>query len=313
MPVVLYSMRDMKRTFTTILAMVCGALACAGAAETQVHWAKGVSQQGGWYDFDKTFTTDRDMCWAAAASNVIAWWQDRNKALTSTAGAPTGPAVWDTFKQSFNNISGDPIDAMQWYFDGQCSDNTIRASLTQYGQDKGGYYADLLEGEPQYKLSSIMGLAQYDFTDPRVYTSVLCNLLDQGYGIALGIAGNMSDGRRYGHAITLWAAEVNPETGILSKIWITDPDDVADGQPKGLVSLSCSFKNGDESSQYIAIESDTLTGGVKQYPHGEAVLAQFYAVGSNITSWQAPAVPEPATGTLGLLALAALAARRRMR
>lgn len=303
----------MKRTFTTILTMVCGALACTDAAETQVHWAKGVSQQGGWYDFDKTFTTDRDMCWAAAASNVIAWWQDRNKALTSTAGAPTGAAVWATFKQSFNNISGDPTDAMQWYFDGQFSDDTIRASLTQYGQDKGGYYADLLEGEPQYKLSSIMGLLQYDFTDPRVYTSVLCDLLDQGYGIALGIAGTLPGGTRYGHAITLWAAEVNPDTGILSKIWITDPDDVEGGQPKGLVSLSCSFKNGDESSQYIAIESDSLTGGVQQYPRGEAVLDQFYAVGSNITSWQAPAVPEPATGTLGLLALAALAARRRKR
>ena len=309
---------DMKKTFATVLALVCGALAWAGAAETQVHWAKGVSQQGGWYDFDKTFTTDRDMCWAAAASNVIAWWQDRNKALTTTAGAPTGAAVWATFKQSFNNISGDPTDAMQWYFDGQFSDNTIRASLTEYGKGQGGYYADLLEGEPQYKLSSIMGLLQYDFTDPRVFTSVLCDLLDQGYGIAMGIAGTLPGGTRYGHAISLWAAEVNPDTGILSRIWITDPDDVAGGQPLGLVSLTCSLKGGDPSSQYITFESDSLTGNVKQYPLNEAVLDQFYAVGSNITSWQAPAVPEaavpePATGTLGLLALAALAARRRKR
>lgn len=311
MPVVRYSGEDMKRTFSTILAMVCGALAWAGAAETQVHWAKGVSQQGGWYDFDKTFTTDRDMCWAAAASNVIAWWQDRNQALTSTAGAPTGAAVWATFKQSFNNISGDPTDAMQWYFDGQFSDNTIRASLTEYGKNQGGYYADLLEGEPQYKLSSIMGLVQYNLADPRVYTSVLCDLLDQGYGIAMGIAGTLPGGTRYGHAITLWAAEVNPDTGILSRIWITDPDDVAGGQPLGLVSLTCSLKGGDPSSQYITFESDSLTGNVKQYPLNEAVLDQFYAVGSNITSWQAPAVPEPATGTLGLLALAALARRKR--
>lgn len=290
--------------------MVCGALACAGAAETQVHWAKGVSQQGGWYDFDKTFTTDKDMCWAAAASNIIAWWQDRNQELALAAGAPAGGDVWDTFKQSFNNISGYPIDAMQWYFSGQFTDNTIRASLTEYGKGQGGYYADLLEGEPQYKLSYIMGIAQYDFTDPQVYTSVLCNLLDQGYGIAMSIAGTMSGGTRYGHAITLWGAEVNPDTGILSKIWITDPDDVAGAQPQGLVSLTCSLKEGG-NMQYITFESDSLTGGVKQYPLNEAVLDQFYAVNSNITSWEAPAVPESATGAFSLLALCTLAVRRR--
>lgn len=180
----------MKRT----LILLCCAWAVANGAESNVHWAAGVSEQGGWYDFDKTFSGDKDMCWAAAASNVIAWWQDRNPILTFSAGAPVKDAVWSTVKGSFNNITGDPIDAFNWYYTGEISDNTIRASLTDYGKGQGAYYKDLLENGPEYELSSIMVIRGANLASAAVYSSVLCNLLDQGYGIALGISGNMGGG-----------------------------------------------------------------------------------------------------------------------
>ena len=44
-------------------------------AEKVQYWAKGVSEDAGWYN---TFQFTNG-CWAAVSSNMIAWWQDRIK------------------------------------------------------------------------------------------------------------------------------------------------------------------------------------------------------------------------------------------
>lgn len=303
----------MKKTLLLLIALTNW---CAAGEASAQHWTVGVSESGGWYDFNKTFQNDKDFCWGAAACNVMAWWQDRNPELAKAAEAPVNAALWDTFRQSFNNCSGEPIYAMQWYFSGTIDDALVLASQTDYGKTHGGYYTELLTGEPVYQYSYLMGLFQYDFTDAKVYSSVLCRLLDEGYGIAMSISGTVKGAGgsviTYGHAITLWGAEVDPDTGILSKIWITDSDDAGDFPSQGLVELACSVKQGTTGkTQYITFESAHLNDGTQRYPLNEAVLNQFVAVKSQVTSWTPPQVPEPATPTLSLLALAGLCTRRR--
>lgn len=300
----------MKNTLLLLLTAVLGLATARG--DDEEHWATGVTRESGWYDFNKTFVDDANMCWAAAACNVLAWWQDRNPAPAGYVNAPVGQEVWSTFKASFNNTDGQPEYAWDWYFTGTTTDALVLSKLTEYGKTQGGYYRELLTTTPQYQYSFIMGLRQ-DFTDARVYTSALCGLLDDGYGVTLGIQG-MVGGVTYGHALTLWGAEVDQETGVLSRIWVTDSDDLGDYHEDKLVVLNCSIKqNTTGKTQYITFQSDPLPNGTYLYPLNEAVLNTFVAVKADASAWMAyvEPVPEPATGTLSVLALAGLCARRR--
>lgn len=69
----------------------------------------GVNAQSGWYDANKRFDgVDDYLCWAAAASNVLSWWQDRNAELAIASGAPLGnDAIWSDFVKSFGNWNKD--------------------------------------------------------------------------------------------------------------------------------------------------------------------------------------------------------------
>lgn len=80
------------------LVLALAAVGCA-QAETVTQWVDGVSQTYGWTDYNKNNVEDGDdfMCWAAAASNVINWWQNRYEV---PAAAPKGEDIWTTFKNS---------------------------------------------------------------------------------------------------------------------------------------------------------------------------------------------------------------------
>ena len=296
----------MKKTLLLLLA-VLGLAEARG--ELVMHWATGVDEKGGWYDFDKKFDgRDNNMCWAAATASVVAWWQDRNKALALEAGAPLGDAVWTEFTSSFSNASGYPHDGMFWYFSGDMYESYIIGGRTEYGQEHGGYYKGLLTGEPGYQISSVMPMQNWG--DSKLMSSTLCSLLDSGYGIALALNGvyEVSPGyySSYGHAITLWGVEINTETGLAERMWITDSDD--GGLYQGLVEVTCGLND----KGYLTFESVPQAEGQRVlYPMNEVYIANFYAVDSRVTSWAAPEVPEPGTGVLTLLGLAGAGMRRR--
>lgn len=121
-------------------------------------------------------------------------------------------------------------------------------------------------------------------------------------------------GVTYGHALTLWGAEVDQQTGVLSRIWVTDSDDQGDYHADKLVALDCSIKQGTTGkTQYITFQSDPLPDGTRRYPLNEAVLNTFVALKADASAWMelVEPVPEPGIGTLTLLAMAGLCCRRR--
>ena len=102
------------------------------------------------------------------------------------------------------------------------------------------------------------------------------------------------------------------ENGVLSKLWLTDSDDYTEQLFSVAVTL-------DEKENKIYLgtlitekEGETETDSyyyVKEYGKNVFIGVVYALDMSEIANWQL--VPEPATATLSLLALAALASRRR--
>lgn len=119
------------------LVLALAAVGCA-QAETVTQWVDGVSQTYGWTDYNKNNVEDGDdfMCWAAAASNVINWWQNRYEV---PAAAPKGEDIWTTFKNSADssltpeNRGGSAHCGFQWWLTG------IYDIYSTHNEDTGSY------------------------------------------------------------------------------------------------------------------------------------------------------------------------------
>ena len=121
-----------------------------------------------------------------------------------------------------------------------------------------------------------------------------------------------AEGNRLAHSITLWGVEY--ENGVLSKLWLTDSDDYTEQ----LFSVSVTLDEKENKIYLGALitekEAETETDSyyyIKEYGKNVFIGVVYALDTSEVVNWQL--VPEPATATLSLLALAALAARRRRR
>lgn len=139
---------------------------------------ENVSESSGWYDCNKKTKwkwgsgsiTDRPsgyyspdnpvdslLCWAAAASNVLQWWQDTRSDLSPTV--PNGKSstygnmpeacqlrVYQTLTTSWTDKGGSVEQAYNWWFNGGMlpsafygTDSTIRDAPSS----EGGYWKEL--------------------------------------------------------------------------------------------------------------------------------------------------------------------------
>ena len=234
-------------------------------------FADGVTISSGWYDVNKKGAGDNgdiNMCWAAAASNMIQWFQDRYVAQGGTlpAGAIDGPgtkyygnfspyelALMEVYHDQWDNSRGGNVEyAIPWYFEGKLYGGEYMNN-TATPNTSGGYWESVWSSVEPYMYrgyTSSLFPGQY----PEMYTYCYENywLWGQGsdlkgqerlkyvsdlivtafeHGMASLTVSLSADIMSLHHAVTLWGYEIDNATGLITRIWITDSDDF-DKEPK---------------------------------------------------------------------------------
>lgn len=218
-----------------------------------VRFAEGVSLESGWYDVNKvkdgTVNGDINMCWAATAANILQWWQDRyvEQGNELPEGCPDGKgetyelAIMEVFHSQWDNTyGGHAFHAVKWYFEGVnvCEGWNRQAQPLQHGS--GGYFKHEWEQiEPYMYTGHDFGYTQ-DYNNYylwgsgsglnatgrlKAFTELVELFIDKGM-TSMAIAQRENYGGVH-HSVTLWGYEKDNETGLLTRIWITDSDDSA--------------------------------------------------------------------------------------
>lgn len=304
----------LRTIFTTAIASTLLTL----STQAETIWANGVSEIGGWYDANKTkdddpdnnyhypnddtingARTDDSMCYAAAAANILSWWQDRYElpegvptAVNGTDGkySLTGNDIWSVFVQNSQIDGGlNTAQAMIWYLSGEAQYRTGDLYFPQTS----GYFTDYIPNNSvlfNYSNSTDEHFIQkYNGTAE----NLIHILQDRKTPAALSLDAS--------HTITLWGAEL--EDNNITHLYITDSDDYNN------TTKLLTVKVVDSESDSVKFTLDN-----KDY-----IISTIYTINPEISdTWgltrvTTPSIPEPATATLSLLALAGLAARRRRR
>ena len=250
----------LTRFLSLALGLTFGAATAAETLNTGSYWTQGVSEAGGWYDINKApnadpevIEADDNMCYAAAACNIITWWQNSPAGSTLTSNAPKGlENIWQELvscNQSWED-GGDPLPVVNWWVSGvyfptdengtadwerfylasEDMEDSEGYPVTLHKENFTGYYFDQY-GLDQKKLSGfLMDMQMYS----RNVTEIdFADLLNRGCAITLAIASDTADD---GHSNTLWGVEYDEE-GTLTTMWITDSDDEFEGLIKVAVTV----------------------------------------------------------------------------
>ena len=221
-------------------------------------FADGVTLTSGWYDTNKrndgNTHGDIMMCWAASAANIIEWWQDRYQAAGKSLpqGATTGPGevyelkTMELFKEQWTTLErgAQVFQAVTWYFEGTnlCKDASPGTSAQPVGA--GGYYSSLMT---DLRAHMYCGYEYLYFTDLysgeinnyyiwgggsgltgterlKAFSQIVVDIMGKGVAsMAVALSANLASVH---HATTLWGYEIDNATGLITRLWITDSDDL---------------------------------------------------------------------------------------
>ena len=330
-----FSNMKLTRFFVLALGLSLGGVFSAEAENdyTNVTWANGlfINDAGeieGWYDANKSdadnkglsedeYGPDDSMCYAASAANLVAWWQNGIYGQSLTSSAPKAlDDIWGVYKNNNQDYAegGEALSAINWWISGVYSpDLENESDLARYYESAeelgplsippltlprtdGFYYDDY--GLTQEDLGNFLTSNVWEYGE--AFNVDFRALFNNDAGISLLIC---ADGVEDAHVITMWGARYD-DNGELISIWVTDSDDYyIDADPR-IFEVQVDFEEGENG------EIEKIFLGEDFYAEKPYYIKSVSCMDASVSAgWRL--VPEPATATLSLLALAALAARRR--
>lgn len=185
-----------------------------------VLFAEGVNTESGWYDINKSkgrggFSVDTYMCWGLTETNMIQWWQDRYIANGNSlpAGVPNGfipgrenakyrqLAIFEEFYVStFKNVPGDVMKGIPTYFT--------------------TYFPDIFPNKDPFSIEGTYSNTTA-IRDLRKFSDFVIKAFKDRGVVAMGLPG---------HVVTLWGVTYDSETGLVKNIFMSDSDDMDDGE-----------------------------------------------------------------------------------
>ena len=126
----------LTRFLSLALGLTLGVAAADETLYTGAFWTDGVSEAGGWNDVNKSCVDDghieANMCYAASAANIIAWWQDSQAGSKLTSEAPKKLGdIWQTLidANKHGEAGGEAISVFNWWVSGiYCPDSLTDAA-----------------------------------------------------------------------------------------------------------------------------------------------------------------------------------------
>ena len=309
-----------RKSFCVLVAGLALALPSVPVSAAEL-FAPGVTKDSGWYDTNKVFDSqDSNLCWAATAANVIAWWMDNYEnggGDLSKISDRSNNQIFQKFKENWNNVGYNNVDGVCWYFTGKFSTGTEPEELKN--SSTGGYLSDIegvggrnpwniMNGDFKYWGSEITGqtfvndMSGSYFSDQPLYSyesfsQTILSQLSQGVSMLSVHKINTTVGSS-GHSITLWGCEYDEETNLVTKIYVTDSDDASRSQ------------GNDGLKEYRIIRATSGTGVMmSDYWYGNE---QYGRITSSAMMY-ATYIPEPSAFGLiaGVMSIVSVVSRRR--
>ena len=150
-------------------------------------------------------THDNDMCWAAAAANILAWsgWAQQS-ALAIAEGRDAEDAVFNVFKDNFlygDKFGGVTANGLQWFFDGSYDSSSAGEEIDRPAPGTGNYLG--------HDAEAYVGFVGVVNEKSALMPAIIDTALDLGLGMELSVTlyptFDFTEGKgQGGHAITCW-------------------------------------------------------------------------------------------------------------